>query len=347
MPVMQWGAVAAAVTVVAVAVVMQSPRVQQPAKYEQLPAVSSANRSANQASADKSLATRADKPARPPSVASAGKVSERERDAGAAGLRTNELREASVPSYNDELAKKGAVAKQKKEDSGRDLRAAAPSVTAPAPPSPVVGSMVAQAERNEPLHDKDSKLARRPAEQQPAAAKPAAPATAIDSADAYTYSAAKAAPSPASSASGGAALYGPGYAGGNMAPRRADEVSAQRTQLKRANLRWTVTSDGRVQRSSDGRNWIDVPIVNDKNVKFRALASDGDEVWAGGARGVLYYSADAGSTWRPHPVERVNGDIIRLNVNGKTLIISTSSGQTIQVSHDVFGIDAAKPPSSR
>jgi hypothetical protein len=346
MPVMQWGAVAAAVTVVAVAVVMQSPRVQQPAKYAQLPAVSSAD----QVSADKSLATRADKPAQPPSVASAGKVSERERDAGAAGSRTNELREAKVSGYSDELAKKAAVAKQKKEDSGRDLRAAAPSVTEPAPPSPVVGSVVAQAERNEPLHDrdKDSKLARRPAEQQPAAAKPAAPATATDSADTYAFSASKPAPSPAGSASGGsAALYGPGYASGNMAPRRADEVSAQRTQLKRANLRWTVTSDGRVQRSSDGRNWSDVPITKDNSVKFRALASDGDEVWVGGARGALYYSDDAGGTWRPHPIEQVTGDIIRLNVNGKTLIISTSSGQTIQISHEVFGDKATKPPASR
>src|SRR5205085_2631486 len=109
----------------------------------------------------------------------------------------------------------------------------------------------------------------------------------------------------------------------------------QRGELKTASLRWTVTSDGRVQRSRDGRTWSDVPVA--KDVKFRALTTKGDEVWAGGARGALYYSPDAGSTWRARPLEEVTGDIIRLNVSGQVLVVYTSSGQTIEVSHDVFG----------
>jgi hypothetical protein len=67
----------------------------------------------------------------------------------------------------------------------------------------------------------------------------------------------------------------------------------------------------------------------------------------GGTRGALYYSPDGGATWRAHPVSQVTTDIIRLTVNGKTLIIFTSSGQTIELSHDVFGNATSKPASNR
>jgi len=397
-PVMQWGTVAAAVAVVAVAVVMQSPRMQQPATFHE-------GKSLAVASADKPA------PPPPPAVASARKASERERDAATTRLQNGDLRDADVKNNRSEVRTKEArlddlamkrdeLAKQKKEDGDRALAIGTPSAAAPTPPAPVVsarradsGSVVslngsgvvtsskvgeeraaggasagtmAQAERNEPSPEagslesghKDSKLARPPAQQQ-LPAKPASPAAAADSVvsvNGGSLNSAKAGPipeppqrakssEPTTPAAMSPGVYGPGYAGESMA--RGAPAAELRLHSRLATARWTVTSDGRVQRSLDGgHNWADVPITKDKAVKFRALATDGDEVWAGGTRGALYYSADAGSTWRAHPLG-LSGDIVRLSVNGKSLAVSTSSGQTIQVSHDAFGDAAAKPPSNR
>ncbi|MDP9268782.1 MAG: zf-HC2 domain-containing protein [Acidobacteriota bacterium] len=380
----RWGAVAAAVAVVAVAVVMQSPRMQQSPLSARVSTPSPA------LSADKTLVATAEKPAQaqPPALeaGSAGKASMRERDAAVADLRAAEVKN-NTEARLDELTKnkEGLAKQQKKEDGARTMAAVAPPAPVVAPKSADAGSlavssngnpavssnkvreehaaggasagMVAQAERNEPF--KDAKFARRSAEQHAAAKPSAPPATAAAAYDSVAM--AKAAPSPepaatraktregATPAAMSPGLYGPGYAG-NIATRNATlgEEAAQRAELKPATLRWTVTSDGRVQRSRDGgRNWADVPIAKDKALKFRALAADGDEIWAGGASGALYYSANAGSTWRPHPLPGVTGDIIRLSVSGKSLIVSTSSGQTITVSHDAFADTAAKPPSSR
>jgi len=67
---------------------------------------------------------------------------------------------------------------------------------------------------------------------------------------------------------------------------------------KTAAARWSVTSEGRVQRSLDGaRTWQDVAIA--QNVRFRAVAAVGASVWAGGSSGALYHSADGGESWKP------------------------------------------------
>jgi photosystem II stability/assembly factor-like uncharacterized protein len=123
--------------------------------------------------------------------------------------------------------------------------------------------------------------------------------------------------------------------------------SVQAARVRGVAYRWTVTSDGRVQRSSDGRTWFYVPV--DPKARLRALASDGDEVWVGGDRGALYHSADAGESWSKVPVDRVNGDIIRIIINGETLQLTTSAGQTISMSHSGNASEnpASKPASPR
>jgi len=59
---------------------------------------------------------------------------------------------------------------------------------------------------------------------------------------------------------------------------------------------WSISQDGKLQRSGDsGKNWEEVP-VNDK-VEFRVVQTNGREIWAGGTGGALYHSSDGGATW--------------------------------------------------
>ncbi len=60
--------------------------------------------------------------------------------------------------------------------------------------------------------------------------------------------------------------------------------------------RWTLSSDGTLQRSIDsGRSWQTIPSPGQGN--FRALAASGADIWVGGAKGALYHSSDAGMHW--------------------------------------------------
>jgi len=66
--------------------------------------------------------------------------------------------------------------------------------------------------------------------------------------------------------------------------------------LPMAAPRWTLTSDGTLQRSLDfGRTWQPVPVPS--QASFRALAASGKDIWIGGSKGALYHSRDAGQSW--------------------------------------------------
>jgi hypothetical protein len=78
----------------------------------------------------------------------------------------------------------------------------------------------------------------------------------------------------------------------------ADAVSIKSDDLRRREKlpRWTLSSDGTLQRSFDaGKTWTKIPFP-DGSV-FRALATVGADVWVGGSAGSLYRSADAGEHW--------------------------------------------------
>lgn len=60
-------------------------------------------------------------------------------------------------------------------------------------------------------------------------------------------------------------------------------------------LRWRVSSTGAVERSADGKSWVKIEV--DPGVTFRALSSNGGDLWAGGTGGALFHSADAGRSW--------------------------------------------------
>jgi hypothetical protein len=72
--------------------------------------------------------------------------------------------------------------------------------------------------------------------------------------------------------------------------------------------RWTLSSDGTLQRSLDsGRTWQTIPVSS--QTIFRALAANGLDIWVGGAAGALFHSSDAGQHWTQ----------VRPTVNGEAL----------------------------
>jgi photosystem II stability/assembly factor-like uncharacterized protein len=69
-----------------------------------------------------------------------------------------------------------------------------------------------------------------------------------------------------------------------------------------------------------------------ESVTFRALSAVGSHVWVGGAKGVLYHSADAGTHWtQVKPVsagQQLSDDIVELRfADGQRGQLSTTSGE--------------------
>jgi len=105
--------------------------------------------------------------------------------------------------------------------------------------------------------------------------------------------------------------------------------------------RWTLSSDGTLQRSIDsGRSWQTISTPGQGN--FRALAASGPEIWVGGAKGALYHSSDAGAHWvQVQPVaggQALTADIASieftdpqhgtLTTNGHETWVTADAGQT-------------------
>jgi Photosynthesis system II assembly factor YCF48 len=78
--------------------------------------------------------------------------------------------------------------------------------------------------------------------------------------------------------------------------------------------RWTLSSDGTLQRSFDsGRTWQKIPVSG--QAIFRALSANGLDIWVGGASGALFHSSDAGQHWaQVRPV--VNGEALADDIIG-------------------------------
>jgi len=88
---------------------------------------------------------------------------------------------------------------------------------------------------------------------------------------------------------------------------------------------------GVVERSLDsGKTW-EVAALGD-DVSFRAVASAGLNVWAGGTGGALFHSADGGAHWEQIAVidngARLTGTIVNIDARDANLIrITTNSGE--------------------
>ena len=90
---------------------------------------------------------------------------------------------------------------------------------------------------------------------------------------------------------------------------------ARKAELKESAWRWAISDTGKVVRSGDaGRTWNNVAVG--EGTMFRTLSVNGDDVWAGGARGTLYHSQDAGAHWTRVPVAstgvELTADIVRI-----------------------------------
>jgi hypothetical protein len=73
----------------------------------------------------------------------------------------------------------------------------------------------------------------------------------------------------------------------------ASELAGSRA---RVSPRWTLTSDGTLQRSLDGGiTWESVAVA--PQGRWRVLAANGLDIWVGGANGALFHSSDAGQHW--------------------------------------------------
>lgn len=130
--------------------------------------------------------------------------------------------------------------------------------------------------------------------------------------------------------------------------------SSKDLQAAKAPPRWSINSDGRLQRSLDaGNTWVDIDpgvasgsatvVIQAENTNavakankkvktqtiagagFRALAAFGTEVWAGGSTAMLYHSDDSGAHW--------------------TRVLPSSSGVTL--TGDVTSIEFSDPQHGR
>ena len=72
--------------------------------------------------------------------------------------------------------------------------------------------------------------------------------------------------------------------------------SAVQSEATQPATHWTISPEGKPQRSEDGgKTWQEVRI--DDKVSFRAIEAVGSDVWVGGSEGALYHSIDGGASW--------------------------------------------------
>ncbi|PYX06975.1 MAG: hypothetical protein DMG88_16530 [Acidobacteria bacterium] len=78
--------------------------------------------------------------------------------------------------------------------------------------------------------------------------------------------------------------------------------------------RWTLSPEGRLQRSLDGgKTWKTIPLSSE--TVLRAVSAMDQEIWVGGDAGALYHSIDSGQHWtqvRP----TVNGESLTADIIG-------------------------------
>jgi hypothetical protein len=66
--------------------------------------------------------------------------------------------------------------------------------------------------------------------------------------------------------------------------------------LSDLNPRWTLTAEGTLQQSLDGGiTWRRIHVS--RGLTFHAVAAEGQSIWLGGKKGVLFHSSDAGQHW--------------------------------------------------
>jgi hypothetical protein len=109
--------------------------------------------------------------------------------------------------------------------------------------------------------------------------------------------------------------------------------SPLKNSVARTGPLWSVSPDGKLQRSADGgKSWENAGV--DDKVEFRAVQSNGKEIWAGGTGGALYHSSDGGATWTrvnvasgAAPITEAIVSITASSSDLQHITVKTASGQ--------------------
>ncbi|OLE57622.1 MAG: hypothetical protein AUG13_03040 [Chloroflexi bacterium 13_1_20CM_2_59_7] len=121
-------------------------------------------------------------------------------------------------------------------------------------------------------------------------------------------------------------------AGGGAALSMQTRNYAQLQNLVKLLPRWTLSSEGALQRSLDaGKTWETIPLSS--TAVFRALSALDSEIWVGGSGGALYHSSDAGQHWvQVKPTtdgKSLTADIVGLEfTDARRGKLTTASGET-------------------
>jgi hypothetical protein len=272
-PVLRWGALAASVAVVTVAVTL--PKMSRhPSLVSPQSAQTDSKRNAPEARMDEAT----DKLAASASPSSSGA---RETDSAAKQPKRAEF---------STRMNAGRVAKPSTSSRAAEGYSASPMPQAAVPASPPLLAKSADEDQAELKKEQGSQMQVAASNEVVSLAK-AAPAE-LES----TPGKAKDAPLKVQDSRAGLARSGTRtLTGGTMADAGLTKNDELRSRAKLV-PRWTLSSDGTLQRSFDaGKTWATIPFAD--NSVFRALAAVGTDIWVGGSGGSLYRSADAGEHW--------------------------------------------------
>jgi hypothetical protein len=107
-------------------------------------------------------------------------------------------------------------------------------------------------------------------------------------------------------------------------------MAAAKRFVPRSPVLWRVHSPAVEQSLDGGVTWKPVSIHD--RAQFHAVAFDGADVWAGGAKGALFLSRDAGSTWKNvavgEPDATLNGTIVAIRLPAPSeIVLETDAGE--------------------
>lgn len=142
--------------------------------------------------------------------------------------------------------------------------------------------------------------------------------------------------------SAGSSGQGFASAGFIASPADADQGTAKKPAQA---VHWSITSDGRLLRSSDVGQWHQV-VTQNPDVQFRVVQPHGSEVWAGGNHGTLIHSWNAGVNWSQMNLpDSSTSDITAISIDDDNVQVKTSNGQTfVSNDHGKTWVPLQQPP---
>ncbi|MBZ5594559.1 MAG: zf-HC2 domain-containing protein [Acidobacteriia bacterium] len=252
---------------------------------------------------------------------------------------------AAPPAASPPVAEKQTIQPAQQVASARKLKVERDQPVEPPPPAP----SVAMVQEQKPPEEKVPSDATTPAGNSAALirpleppAQPALTTTILPSAaepEAFQAGTAEAGQAKKEVAASQALRSRASAFGQGMVARAPVPSARAISALSKPSALWSINASpamaenlrGVVERSTDaGKTWEAVPLS--ESVSFRAVASAGSQVWAGGTGGALFHSPDGGAHWERITVSegnaRLTATIVNINAADPNVIkIATSSGE--------------------